>query len=1088
MNNELIERLQKTLKKIGILRLVLGIFGIIVLIILAITVAKYSDIPESAPTQGTFVAREGETETLRSLLEDIQKQKGELGELRRLIQQRATAEVPESEYKSYVYKEQAILAKIISDENGVIILQSKDNEYYLSINGVLYKMPRLLYIVRVVRTAKYWLAVDDLGVTYVADDSDYTVKYLDIFMDDEGVYQLKNMEGIENLLKQVVLKDGTIYRQLPNGVEIIYPDGTRKFIEGAVLKETKDGIGLYDKDGNLIEKLDNIISASYVSPRGVEAQIAGMLNNKPIYRDARGFYYLDEDGNKHYLTPEELMDVVEAIDSAQLVGTIRTELGDIPLYKDAKGYFYIDENGNKHYVEMTPELLDKMIEDNGGVYAMVDGKVRKIMKDENGYYYIDEQGNKRYVPFEEIKDNLVGTDVYIVNHDQFIKSKLTDAQKKALDKLGEYEKIEMCANGDLYVQKNGKIYKVDKDGNTVEFEKGELFIENNVIKIKTPDGKVIELCKSINIPKALVFENGQWYGIDEYGNRTAIDAEDVARYLEHGDYILANIDGKERKLFKNDKGFFYLDENGNKVYVDDEKVEKALKDSLLDTKGAQFLGQGMEFIDKDGNRYIIAEDGSILKIAPDGTVTNLGKGKLYALKDGSIIFEDLDGNRVKLGELDRIKTADGVVYKIGDRKYGFNEKGELIEFGPGNKLTNLGKGEIFFDEEGNLMFRDANGNIIKLGKPEELFTKGDLLSQADKIYGEKPIEGRREDQTKTQPTVEKKEEAPPSFLGDLQERLGTRRPSREEEIPSLFGTQQRERQATGMSAIIEAQPIASLDYTKILSDDFLKSRIPPKIGEVQAINIPGGTEFSGYLMFGILAPAATYGKVYDSYAFIKVDKDVLLKNGINIGTYDAIITAQTRGDLVSDRAMLSPLRITFFDPNNKRSAYYEGEINYADLDNAGGSSGSGGKGGMVEEEFVRGTVLSEWDGLEGLPGLELSKQDEMIKLAFSSSVLGAMSDIIKSYANPYAALIGGAQEQYRFENTDVSEALRQGVLSGFGDAFKSLMDFQLQLSQNQIPVIAVKGGNMPEARVRIIFPNRVRVEKYEILEYNTGGQ
>ena len=358
-----------------------------------------------------------------------------------------------------------------------------------------------------------------------------------------------------------------------------------------------------------------------------------------------------------------------------------------------------------------------------------------------------------------------------------------------------------------------------------------------------------------------------------------------------------------------------------------------------------------------------------------------------------------------------------------------------------------------------------------------------MLSQADKIYGEKPKLSEKPIETKDIVREEKKEQ--PSFLGDLQQRLGTR--PRVEETPTLFGTKGKA-PLTGMDAIIQSAPVATLDYTKILNDNFIKSKDAGKLGKVQRINIPGGTELSGYLMFGILAPVALYGSSYDSYAFIKLDKDTLLKNGINIGTYDAIITAQTRGDMVSDRAMLSPIRITFFDPNNKRNAYYEGEVTFEDAGSSGGSfsGGGGGKAKMIEEDFVRGTVLSEWDGLEGIPGLELSKQDEMIKLAFSSSILGSMSEIIQNYANPYAALIGGERETYRFDNTDLSESLRQGMVSGFGDAFKQLMDFQLQLSQSQVPVIAAKGGQMPEARVKIILPNRVTVERFNILEYDTS--
>ena len=1077
--NDILIRFQRFLKRFGVLRLVLLIFGVIILIILAFTVSRYTKKPVTPIQRGQFVAREGEERTLRTLLEDMQRQRNEMGELRKLMQQRATTPSADNEFRSYVYKDTAILAKIILDQKGFKVLQSKDNEYYLSINGILYKMPRLLYIARVARTNKYWLAIDDLGVPYVADEKDFTVKYLELYMDNSGVYQLKDKKDIDNFLKQVILEDGTIYRQLPDGVEVIHPDGTREFIKGAILKETKDGIGIYDKNGNLIKKLDKVLSSTLIEPSSPEAVFSGILKDKPLYKDINGFYYIDENGNKHYLSTDELMKAVDKIDSAQMVGMIETDLGNVPLYKDTNGYFYLDEFGNKHYVDMTPELLDKLIADNNGVFAMVDGKVRKILKDDNGYYYLDEQGGKHYVPFDQIKNNLVGTDVYIVNHDQFIKSKMNDLQKKTLDGLGGYDKIEMDTDGNIYVEKNKHVYKIDAKGVLTDLGEGELFVEDGYIKMKSPDGKVTILGKSIKVPMALSYENGKWYGIDEFGNKTEISPDDVQKYLSQGDYLLTNIDGVDRKLFKNDKGFFYIDENGNKIYVDDAKLKDIL-DKNYDLKDANFLGTGVEFVDTDGNRYLIGEDGSILKIAPDGTVTNLGKGRLYALKDGTLIFEGVDGKKIQLGKLDKILTSKDTVFSIGDKKFGFDENENLIQFGPGNKLKNLGEGELYFDEKGNLIFKGKDGTLTNLGKSLSLFKRGDLLSTADKIYGEQPVLEKK-------PVKKAEEQAQaPSFLTQLQNEMNKQKPATQN--TEIFTTRKDGKILTGMDAIAQTQQIASLDYTKILSDSFLKTTQQGELGMVSEILIPGGTEISGYVMFGVLAPVAMAETTYDSYAFIKIDKDTLLKNGIDIGTYDAVLTTQTRGDMVDSRVMFYPMRITFYDPRKKRDSYYEGSISYKDLGTSGGNSNTnnsgGGRGGSnVITPFVRGTVLSEWDGLEGIAGIEIRRQDEMMKLVLSSSLLESISEFFRNYSSPYGALMGRDRENYRFENMRMSDALQQGSMSGLGDAFSKLTNFQLQLSQSQVPVIAAKGGDTPESRVRFIFPNSISVKKIKILTY-----
>jgi hypothetical protein len=1290
-------------------------------------ISSYLSHKQEKPKEfGEFIVQEGRKGDIQGLLQDLKGLREEQERLRNLLNRTPTP--TKSDYKQYLWKDIPIMAKIIEQGEGFVILQSDQTDngnFYISVNGVLYKMPHRLYMQRIVRTPKYLLALDDLGVTYHLDDKEFIVKYLDTYADRESTYSLKDKELVTIPLKQLVTNEGTVYKQLADGVLITYPDGRTEFLKGARLVKTKDGYKVLDKDGNELKDIDDVISSQYLGEGiGVEKTPIGELlidgKLRPIYKDANGFYYVDDQGNKHYLTSDQLLQLAKEILQAELIGFITDEYGNkVGIYKDAKGYFYVDEKGERHYIEMTPELLNKLIDENGFVMANIDGKIRQIFRDENGYYYIDEEGNKHYVTFEQLKDNLVGRSVYMADNEKLIMSQLTDAQKKALASLGAYEKMFLGVDGNLYVQdKDGNIYRIRPDGTIEKLGKGELFVENGMIKMKTAagtildlekykidmtdaqkkaldkigdytamymgadgnlyvqgkdgnvykispdgtitnlgkgelfvengmikfrdangnvktlealkismtsaqqqalakigdytamymgadgnlyvqdkngnvyrirpdgtienlgkgtlfvedgmikmktaegtvinlegeykfrmtdaqkdslkkigaydamymdadgnlfvqgkdgnvykispdgtitnlgkgtlftengiikmrnlDGTVTELGKLSGNPVAFVERDGKWYAIDAYGNMYEVDKDKVAKYFDQYGSIEAMVDGQMRKLYKDKDGFFYIDENGNKVYVDADKLKQALEAQGVSTGEAKYLGPGMEFTDTQGNRYFMNENGEIIKISPDGTVTNLGKGRLFVDSNGNIIFEDTNGNRQILGYLDDIKLKADSVFDINGKRYGITSDNRLVEFNPTNKsIIDLGKIKgLYYDKEGNLILETQTGKKYNLGAVGDLFRKDDLLAN---LKPEDLIGKALPTAEIKPPELPKKEEAPTDLLAEMQRRMEEERRARERgrgAQPQMMYDQRTGRQRPSqaqieqypMQGIVETKPTAYMDFVKINDEStFKKSKIV--LGNVKQINLPTGTELEGHVMFGVLAPSYDR-RGYTAYSFIKLDKNVLLKNNIDVGTYDGILVAQVKGDPVTERVLFSPFRVSFYDNGKKRENYYDGEFDFADA--TSGSTGGSASGGY---DFIRGAVISTWDGLEGLPGIMISRQDELVKWTLSSGMLSTIGDFLRTYASPYGAIMGDTEDEQRFRDLSMGQAMQQGAVAGMGDAFQQLTQYQLDMARMQIPVIASRGGNDPKYRVKIITPTPIHIKKFDILEY-----
>lgn len=1316
--NDLIERFSRFIKKFGILKLTILVFVLIFVIVFFSLISDYLSQKQEKPKEfGEFIVQEGKEGDIQGLLQDLKSLRDEQERLRGLLN-RPSPQV-KSDYKQYLWKDTPILAKIIEQGESFVILQSDQTDggtFYIAVNGVLYKMKHRLYIKKIVRTPKYLLALDDLGVTYHLDSTDFYVRHLETYADRDSTYSLKDQELVRIPVKQIITNDGTVYKQLKDGVLITYPDGRTELLSGASLNKTKDGYQILDKDGEVLKTIDNVAASQFIgegmdtakTPVG-ELLIDGKL--RPIYQDEKGYYYIDDQGKKHYLSGDQLLQMAKQIAQAELIGYITDEYGNkVGIYKDANGFFYIDENGNKHYLEMTPELLNKLIDENGYVLANIDGAVRKIFRDANGYYYIDENGNKHYVTFEQLKNALTGSSVYLADKDKLIMSQLTDAQKKALASIGEYEKMFLGVDGNLYVQdkdgniyrirpdgtieklgkgdlfvengmikmktsegtvldlekhridmtdaqkkaldsigdytamymgadgnlyvqgKDGNIYKISPDGKITNLGKGELFVENGMIKMRTPDGKVLtleahkinmtsaqekalskigdytamymgadgnlyvqdkdgniyrirpdgtienlgkgtlfvedgmikmrtaageiinlegeyqmrmtdlqkdalkkigaydamymdadgnlyvqgkdgnvykispdgsitnlgkgtlftengiikmrgldgtitELGKLAGNPVAFIEKDGKWYAIDAYGNMYEVDKDKIAKYFDQYGAIEAMIDGQMRKLYKDDKGFFYIDENGNKVYVDPKKIRDYLNSQTAQIGESKYLGPGMEILDTQGNKYFMNEKGEIIKVSPNGVVTNLGKGRLMFDENGNIIFEDVNGNRQILGYVDNIKIKPDAVFDIKGKKYGITKDNRFIEFNPASKsIIDLGKlKSLAYDKEGNLILETQDGRKYNLGAVSNIFKKDELLANLspEELLG-KALG------VDIKPQKDEIDGDVPDLIAEMRKKMEEERRAREEAERNRYqprpGAQivrpQQPIEEYPMQSIIETKPTAYLDFVKINEEStFLESRM--LLGNVSQINLPTGTELEGYVMFGVLAP--TYDRRgYTAYSFIKLDKNVLLKNNIDIGTYDGVLVAQVKGDPVTERVLFSPFRISFYDENKKRESYYDGEFDFSEASSLSG-------GGV--NDFIRGAVLSTWDGLEGLSGIMISRQDELVKWTLSSGMLSTIGDFLRTYASPYGALMGDEEDEQRFRDMSLGQAMQQGAVAGMGDAFQQLTQYQLDMARMQIPVIASRGGADPQYRVKVILPAPIKIKKIDILEY-----
>ncbi|BAI81637.1 hypothetical protein DEFDS_P009 (plasmid) [Deferribacter desulfuricans SSM1] len=1006
--NIILKRLEKFIKQIGIAKLIFIFVATIVSISLIIAIVTSEQNKSTIKDNGRLILQEKEDSVLKGILLEIQKLKKENQELRNQIQMGyTTKEGQKSPYKVYMYKDKNILAKIISEGDGFVILVDKNNNYYISVNGKLYLMPRRLYIKKVILKTDNYYAIDDLGVYYLLDTTDYKVKYVSVIIDPKTGNLIVLTQDTKNnpvaaKIDNVVFEDGTSYKIKDGKIIKVNPDGTEEVIGEGYIQELPDGtIKIVDSNGNtVLEKKGHVVAKTY------SGDTFTSTTDNPVGQ-------ITVDGKKY------------------------------DILKDDKGYYYVDENGNKHYVKDKQLLNNFPINTHAKVAsALIEGKKRDIYKDENGYYYLDENGNKKYISEEDLVNNLI-----------------PENNKKPVFTV---------------TTSDGKQHKIYKDAN------GYYYIDENGNKVRLSNDDVKNILKKANNPNS------------------GVKVKVIKDVIDKNSYLLGLINGKVVRIYKDNKGFYYLDGN-RKIRLTYSEVQKAINDYLKYMQKAKImikLIDGMVYIDKNHNKYFVNNKNYVIKTNKLGDIKNLGKGDLFVINKALYMKEYKTGKFKKLADEGRVELQKTKVYQTADGKLIYKDKdGNLIVYNPKTgKAKVYGKNaELVTDNKGNAYIKKGN-KVIELGRVKFVFNKDKSL---DNLGTNKPkvVFETEQEETKNNKVVQsflntnnannkanKKKTSDSSNLLTKLKKPKSNNSSNETLAPNNLlaklkkPSSNKKNRSWNMLNNLESGEVsntatapvsikATLEVTKILGDEQVaeiqQAREQENIYQLtkySSITFPPGTTFEGYLMNGVIAPTAP-GKY--SYVFIKISKDTFLQKNIHIGTYNGYIIAKATGDLTSERVMLQPERIVFYDPKKRFDAYYEGDIK---IDSAG-------------------TVVSMFDGLPGLQGISITNFDELTKWAMESQILKNIGEFLKNMSNPMGAIMTTSSTGETQQLGTLSDATKQGAISGFADTVDMIAQFKLDLMKNQMPVVVAKGGtNDITSKVVIRIPESVTVQRMNILE------
>jgi len=476
---------------------------------------------------------------------------------------------------------------------------------------------------------------------------------------------------IKNLMDEAISKlGGTVVDsiELPDGSRIITMADGRKFLvrpDGSIveLKDFhKDKNGNYiltTKDGKLLIADKNGIRKLKVDENGNVFDGNKKLNISSL------------DGNiiknaKHILTA-----LKSAIDKN---GCKYTQKKD-GVYKKCPGKkeikvgkkLFIDENGNIivdgkkmgkaiSYKKKDNSFLNK---DNDLVFASKlvtgpDGKkyLNKIFEDENGKYIMTPDGKKHYVKDAWFDEN--GNLVWI-------------------DKDGNQHTSKQLP--DSYV------FSKDKNGNMTIIGKGNILLDKN--------GKPI-----VNISKYVKTKFGfsLYSFIDENNN-----------FYEE----------KNNKIYKNN----ILYSKGNLYYNVNKKVVNIIKNSKIKEQIdliKEKLEKTIEFKTKEKNIYKYMDTGNLVKITPNGEITNLGD-KTLKIKNNNLIIIDKN-NKEESHKLSKLNTYNGYITETGNMLISINNYYVNVDFKNINNIT------TFFKERTKLA-KEKNTLVLKTetNKPRYIF-------------------------------------------------------------------------------------------------------------------------------------------------------------------------------------------------------------------------------------------------------------------------------------------------------------------------------------------------------------------------------
>jgi len=271
-----------------------------------------------------------------------------------------------------------------------------------------------------------------------------------------------------------------------------------------------------------------------------------------------------------------------------------------------------------------------------------------------------------------------------------------------------------------YVLKNGKLYRVNAQGQLVEYKgkpyEGMIAYQNGQ-KMRYENGHWVPVANSEAKPGDFVMRNGKLYRVNADGSLTPYKGK-----LHDGD-----------KVWKNGKEYMY--ENGklipfNKTGLSDATLDGAqagdlvMKDGKLyqmgkDGKLHLFHGKPKvgQYVWKNGKAYIVGADGK-LHAVKNGAYRTIN-GKPYVYENGKWV--PLSSKGMKAGDL--VMGKDGQLYQVGpDGKlhkfHGELKEGQIVWkngkpyiVGADGKLRPLKEGETFIGADGQ-KYTYQNGRIV----------------------------------------------------------------------------------------------------------------------------------------------------------------------------------------------------------------------------------------------------------------------------------------------------------------------------------------------------------------------------------------
>jgi hypothetical protein len=612
------------------------------------------------------------------------------------------------------------------------IVVDKDGNKYFEKDGVIYRINPDGSITKIGKGK-----INPDGSISMADGTKidtFDLQKKDIIMDEKG--------------NKYYEKDGVIYRVNPDGSITkmgkgkINADGTITMADGTKINTKKVSNIVSDKDGNKYIEKDGVIYR--INPDGSITKIGkGKINTDGSISMADGTkidtfdltqqkVVIDKDGNKYF----EKDGVIYRINPDGSItkigkGKINTD-GSISMADGTKidtfdmidKKIVIDKDGNKYFEKdgviyrINPdgsitEIGKGKINPDGSI-TMADGTkidtkvLRKVVTDKNGNKYFEKDGVIYKInpdgSITEVGKGKISEDGTII---------MTDGSTIKTFDLQENDII-MDEKGNKYYEKDGVIYKINPDGSITKIGKGKINADGT---ITMADGTKINTKKVSNIVidkdgNKYIEKDGVIYKVNPDGSITKIGRGKI-----NSDGSITMADGTKIDTFDLKNTKFVIDKDGNKYFEKDGVIYRVNPDGSIteigrgkiNSDGSISMADGTKidtfdvntqkiFTDKDGNKYF-EKDGVIYRVNPDGSITKMGKGRID--KDGNIYFKD--GTIIKAFDTDKAAFIDAE-----GNKY-FEKDGIIYKIGKDGKIIKLGKGKI--NKNGDILME--NGKIIK---------------------------------------------------------------------------------------------------------------------------------------------------------------------------------------------------------------------------------------------------------------------------------------------------------------------------------------------------------------------------------------